>query len=245
MSLENEENDIELSLSDEHLKDLILLTKFPHDLSALVDCANEVGARTELADLVKLLAKKLRTSVGEVWEVVSPLLSIYQTQQRIGLSTAKIVEQITRTFEAKASGEEVAAWKVAAPGLANAVSKLSPDHPLLLSHKASGVIYSHQNVLTEAKVFTDIRPVFNSDGTVIIQMVVTHVLSLVYSDGSGERRIQIAMDATDAEDLGELCGRAKQKALVVKEQFKDKPWPTAILHQPRRNDPNSGKDGSS
>jgi hypothetical protein len=60
-------------------------------------------------------------------------------------------------------------------------------------------------------------------------MVVTHQLVLQYSDGSSDKRIYVAVDASDIKMLEQQCQRARDKAAVVSKSMEGLDWVTYIV----------------
>ena len=73
-----------------------------------------------------------------------------------------------------------------------------------------------------ASIITDVRPVFNDAATEIDELVITHMLSVDYTDGTQHKTVlTLAMDQEDVAQLQAQCERAAQKVLTLKNGFKD------------------------
>jgi hypothetical protein len=72
---------------------------------------------------------------------------------------------------------------------------MKPEHPFAVTRKAERLTRAHENVLFEAKVMTDIRPVFNVAGDKILHTVITHSLLIDYIAGNQFAKIEIGLDA--------------------------------------------------
>jgi len=74
-------------------------------------------------------------------------------------------------------------------------------------------------VLTDTRLITDLRPVFNAAGDEIKAIVLTHVLSVSYFDGSQRRRIEFALDVADLGQLRKIAERAYRKMATARKRF--------------------------
>jgi hypothetical protein len=105
------------------------------------------------------------------------------------------------------------------------------SHPVAISLKAEKLSYLHETLLQDAEIITDVRPVFNADGTKILEMVATHSLIIsAYSPGTGSRRLHFALDAADVLKLRRICDRAIVKADSIKRELGGMPWITRVLN---------------
>jgi len=70
-----------------------------------------------------------------------------------------------------------------------------------------------ERLYCDAKILSDIRPVFGDDASQgPISAVITHTLKLGYHDGGDHKEFFIVLDTQDLLDLGEVIERAHQKA---------------------------------
>lgn len=87
---------------------------------------------------------------------------------------------------------------------------------LVLTAKAEDVMSQHQHVLTSARAFTDVRPVFSDDvAQGPVGGVVVHTLRLEYYDGESEKSFYLAMDNEDVQSLLDVLDRARLKGDAV------------------------------
>jgi hypothetical protein len=86
--------------------------------------------------------------------------------------------------------------------------------PLDIAGKASNLRLEYERFLQEARIITDIRPIFGADlSEPPSGALVAHTLKLTYWDEKNESRdLYIALDAVDIRNLSDLLERAKTKA---------------------------------
>jgi hypothetical protein len=78
--------------------------------------------------------------------------------------------------------------------------------------KALDLSYEHAQLLRRARILTDIRPIFNQEGTLIRGAVISHTLRVRYTDMEGEHSLSIAIDKADIQSILNECQRALLKA---------------------------------
>jgi hypothetical protein len=147
---------------------------------------------------------------------------------------AELPETLVATLEkyapARWNKSALEEWRKTAPEVATFLEQLNPEHPLNIRRKAEQLAHLHQNVLTSARLITDVRPVFDVPAQRILEALVFHTLFIEYSDGGQEsKRIAFALDADDVAQLRHLCDRAELKAATWKATMAETTWPTAVI----------------
>lgn len=103
---------------------------------------------------------------------------------------------------------------------AQRIVSLAGATPLRLLGKAIALRMEHARILTESRMFTDLRPIFDSsldNAPKPEAMLMVHTLKLEYiaSDNTLEN-IYIVLDEDDIEVLGTTLDRARQKSDILK-----------------------------
>jgi len=225
----------DIALDKDSLQSLGRLARVSQHLEKILTAAVEIEAQPGIYQITENVAQKTGIELSTVRQAIFPLLSIYQTQLRLKAAPEQTIKAFTDAFDRNATDSQgradFAAWQKAQSAITKALATLGPDHPLVISQKAAKVVFAHEHILTTAQILTDVRPVFNSAADQIKQMIITHVLSVSYSDGTSERQIQFALDAVDLAELKKACQRAEQKARTVKDALKAMPWNTLIFRE--------------
>ena len=102
--------------------------------------------------------------------------------------------------------------------LAERVAKLIEVVPFQLLHKASDLSSEHANIFLDARVITDIRPIFGTapDGPPEGALL-SHTLKLEILRDEGEvEHFYLVLDDEDLNKLSHLIRRAKQKATSLR-----------------------------
>lgn len=233
-------DEVRLILKKETIEELETLARAAGELRAIIAAAAEIAPQIGTPPVARLIARKLGKPIWELRSILAAVLNFYRTSVNLELNVADTAEAVSRALRHAAKTDEdearIKIWESAKDRIVQAAGQLQPDHPLVSAQKALRVAASRQYELVDMRIFTDARPVFNEAGDAILQMIITHVLSLDYHSGHDHRVIQFTLDAADLAELTKLCERAARKAAVVKRDLKVASWPTAIFREPVKPD---------
>jgi hypothetical protein len=201
---------------------LALLLSSPEELAAIVNFRQCVGVG--LDGLGRRIAAELELDESTVRALLRAISRIKRFFDSHDGSVAGL-KWISENMESRAPAEwrkEYEARLQRDSGLiSDAIDKVSDDHPIAIALKAQTLVYSHQNIFLNAKLITDIRPVFSDDASKIDELVVTHMLTLDYTDGTQRNTVlTLAMDQDDIEVLQLQCERAARKTLTLRNELK-------------------------
>ena len=94
---------------------------------------------------------------------------------------------------------------------------LNINGALEIASKAATVLTDHDHVFCNARVITDIRPIFGSDLTVSpTAALVVHMLKISYHENKEHKEFYVALDSNDVQKLQEILERANTKARSLK-----------------------------
>lgn len=189
------------------------------------------GARSAESGVTMMsLSEKLGSQIGlpeeDVFDVLVALWNLRKWQETRGDSEEEFVKSLSATVT-KQMGDvwlpaDIENWNGVAKALGPILSSLSVDHPISVSYKAQRLAYSHQNILMDARIITDFRPVFDDAGERILEVIILHRLSIQYATGHSEPSvIEFALDSQDLGFLHEACARAEHKIEISLAALKD------------------------
>lgn len=200
------------------------------DIQVLADNADRLSDIVNVKGLSAAsppsFACKVAETLGLPKSVVNSVLVVLwrtkQYQTNWGVGPQEAVERISNLLETKAPDEWKAkyydAWKKCSHQLGDLLQAVDDDHPLLISVKAQELAYTHENLLVGSKLITDIRPVFDSSGEDLRELVITHTLFLRYSDAKQDPCVaSFALDSKDVANLLSECQRAATKTKTVRD----------------------------
>jgi hypothetical protein len=202
------------------LKDIQVLAENADRLSDIVNATASSAASPH--GFACKVAETLGLSKSVVNSVLIGLWRTKQYQTSSSVDPQEAVKRIDNLLETKAPSEwkdkYYDGWKKCRRELGDLLQAVDDDHPLLISMKAQELGYTHENLLVSSRLITDIRPVFDSSGESLRELVVTHTLFLRYSDAKQDPCVaSFALDSEDVANLLSECQRAATKTQTVRE----------------------------
>lgn len=98
---------------------------------------------------------------------------------------------------------------------------LKTDSALSAISKASDLLLEYENVFSNARVVTDIRPIFKSNiDRGLAGALIVHTLKIEYRDVTGSKEIYLTLDALDLLNFSEEFFRAEEKAKMLQSLLK-------------------------
>jgi hypothetical protein len=95
---------------------------------------------------------------------------------------------------------------------------LLQDHPAVISVKAQRLSFLRERIYIDSEIITDARPVYNTRGDTIVEMIVPHTLVITPHDSTHNNHdLHFTMDANDLVKLRKACDRAMLKAKTLKD----------------------------
>lgn len=92
---------------------------------------------------------------------------------------------------------------------------LDLDKSVGITSKANDVLTEHQRTFCEARVLSDVRPIFPADLKSPQGAVIVHTLKIEYHENGDHKEFYVALDTNDIEALKDVVLRAEEKSAVL------------------------------
>lgn len=196
-----------LNLDDKHYENLLstlketpLTLNFPKFMSSVASQVPEVEA---LDEILETLISLYVAIIGHDMSLETFVSELCQAAEEKQDEQLKITEENKEIFKDR---------------LFNLLD-ISSSTDLL---KAANVRSDHMNVYQEARILTDIRPVFATNIEDDLRgIVIVHSLKICYSGGNESKDFYVAMDDNDIKTLAEIFDRASQKSKKLRAILQD------------------------
>ncbi|MGA2060182.1 MAG: hypothetical protein ABSG67_06845 [Thermoguttaceae bacterium] len=209
-----------LDFSDFARDDLAHLASQSGMLESIATHAAQIKVDAGSSEAEHDIAKNTKLPLDQVHRVFRAIWNLTFLKNRLGLNSQKLIDVIISNLEQQAPQDwiknNLPSLKSASSTIAKVLDTLNADHPLYIASKAEQLRLSHQNVLTDARIITDLRPVFNPSAKKIAEFIISHNLLVNYYDGTETRRMVFALDANDVANLRRICERAQEKEHTLK-----------------------------
>jgi hypothetical protein len=107
--------------------------------------------------------------------------------------------------------DQISAWE----GLQAPIVRLLASPALRGLAKTIDLQYQHANMLTDAHIVTDVRPVFNIDASKATAAIICQTIRVAYISDGRTRHIAFALTVEDIRKLRDQCDRALRKSEVM------------------------------
>jgi hypothetical protein len=161
---------------------------------------------------------------GKARSVARQLLALCTLRRDTRVTVEQLLQRLTEGLEAVSAKEmrwtakQFEQWRKILPSL----------HVLLASEnvetasKALDLAFEYANLLRSALIVTDIRPVYNFDGSDIRAAVVSQTLRIYFDTEEMSQSLSIAIDEQDIVRLKESCEKALRKAHTAKQLLQER-----------------------
>jgi len=197
------------------------------ELQAAIEAASP---RLSASVFAAEVAKRVPDLANDVYDILQILVPMYRAYVTSEATPEDFVEHVQRALE-DADDEDLIPpdgdWDVYKQRL---LPFLRLDRPLGVVSKATYLWTEHEHVFTEARIFSDIRPVFGAnpeeDPTAA---VLTHSLMLTYRDRNTTKELFLMLGSSDLAKLRQAVNRAERKDKSLRRLLASTPM--AILEE--------------
>jgi hypothetical protein len=188
----------------------------------LANALNAVAPSAKKSDVVQAISPQVpAVQVSDLEAILSMLYSLYQARAYSDVPLAEFISDLCCTMDSDRSDE----------------LRLGPDRnlfqdrmrvllsvePLNVFAKAYTLQREQQHVFCDARILTDLRPVFGPEtDDPPLGAFVGHTLKIVYHSGSGHHELYLALDTEDLAKLRALIERANSKAKTLSKLMETK-----------------------
>lgn len=196
------------------------------DISSVIEVLKSASLPSDPNEIIPLLKKVLPKLPSEdVENFFETLYSLYlfraHSDVSIGLFVHDLSEAIGETENPKLRITDPKEQAL----LRARLESLLTVRPFSTISKAHGLRYDFANLFWDAKIFSDIRPVWNGDATKPPEgVVITHTLKLEYHRAGGRGEIYVHVDSDDIERLLAVLRRAQDKDATLKSLSAESKW---------------------
>lgn len=187
-------------------------------------------------NLISSLKSKVKSLDAEaVEEIANTLLALHSFRSFLDKPVANFVQSIGDSDNFK----ELDIPEEDHNKVRERLVQLLSAQPLVIASKALNVMMAHEHVLDNARILTDIRPVYEDDLVSTVEgqpaaAVIVQMLSLRYQDAGELKEFFIALDTEDVRKLQQVLERANAKANSLKIMLKNSGVPYLEVEEESR-----------
>jgi hypothetical protein len=178
-----------------------------NDFAKLDEILRGVPPRLYRKDVVDYILSKLdaseKTSFGQIPQAIA---SLHDGLLETDLSAREFIDAVVHEYERSSPLNDEARRT-----LDERLQTILNAPTLRLSSRARNVLFEQERTFQEARVVTDVRPLFSEEEAQLDAAVVVHNLRIEYSEAQTSKRFYVALDNKDIASLIDVLHRAQLK----------------------------------
>jgi len=209
-----------LEIQQEDTGSIALINTLPRAalerLVSALESAPPVSNPQEMADLIARQIVSIPAS--RLAPVIETLYTLYHIRELSGVRPARFIAALMEAVQ-RAPHPHIPQKELAK--LRPTLEKLMSIGTLRTVAKAARLQREGERLYCEAKILSDIRPVFGADPESIpVGAVLTHTLRLGYHEGSQHKEFHVVLDFDDLMAINEVILRAQVKEKSLRNMLK-------------------------
>lgn len=202
---------------------LVTINRLPDaSVETLIAALESAPPISNPEEMTAHIAKELPSIPSEKLEqVINVLYTLYFVRELSGVRPSQFFEDLMEGIRKNSSEPAKGISK-----LESQLEKLLSIETLTIISKAARLQRDGERLYCDAKVLSDIRPVFGSEPTGRpAGAVLIHTLKIGYHEGRDLREIHLALDSDDLEALSAVVRRAQAKDKTLRDLLKKSKLP--------------------
>lgn len=210
-----------ITIPEKHRESLVaLLTLEDRDFQSVKDALSKISPtaaldgqefRDELINQIKSVDR------SEAVKITDALLSLYGAVSSVIKPKADPISELVEAMRESPDERLRELVTQDETRIRSCLSELLGSKNLYFGMKAASLVIENEANYIDARIITDIRPIFDATVSSLPQFaVLVHTLRLGYIQGGKYRDFRIALDGKDIDDLIEVLQRAREKRKSLK-----------------------------
>jgi hypothetical protein len=208
-------------IPNEYIAEITTLKTLPDSsIEAFISTLNSTPFTADTDDMAARIAERVPSIPAKRWEaVLDALYSIYYIRELSGVPHPTFLQDF---MEGVQNLPELAVPKQELSKLRAKFEKLLSIDRFNVFAKAKRLQRDGERLYCDAKILSDIRPVFGAKPTTRpTGAVITHTLKVAYHEGGEHKEFHIVLDAIDLDELVSVILRAYDKDKTLRKLLKD------------------------
>jgi mRNA-degrading endonuclease YafQ of YafQ-DinJ toxin-antitoxin module len=194
------------------------------DVSQISEVLKKASPASDSANIASALLPLLRQNSDDAEKLTDVIFSLYFLRSHLDVSVDRFLESLIEAIKESENSDIQTADPDELANLKSKFKSLLTVHPLSTRAKAHGLQNDFANIFWDAKIISDIRPVWDGNVTEPPEgIVITQTLKLEYRHASGREELYMRVDKGDIENLISVLKRAQDK-MVTLESLAKSDW---------------------
>lgn len=180
--------------------------------SRLITALSEATAGLSMSHFAEEVASRFEHDASSIKAIVVELFQIDGVRETFTLTPAELAQSV-----ADAASDISALSEEDRQVLRNRLQQIFEGRTSLsLTAKAGGVACDYERVFYNARILTDVRPVFDHQGEVVEAAAIIHNLVIHFGENSEHKDFYVTLDTQDIDVLRKALDRAATKANALR-----------------------------
>ena len=187
----------------------------PTAIGALAD-ALRTAQVSDFAKLSSVVEQTTHASPDEAANIVAAVRSLYFLKAKAeGTQITDFVAMLVAAMQM--TGGDLVLPEADKVTFSEKLARLLSIDTLERSTKVEQLRTDHLSILEDAKIVTDLRPVFDKPGERPVGAIITHTLKIITHESGEHKELYFALDGDDVLMLKRLAERALEKMASLKD----------------------------
>jgi hypothetical protein len=195
----------------------------PEIVSAMADALAKASV-SSLKEMTAAVEWAAMLSTEDAEAVMTSLRSLYIFRASAETSVAEFIPVLIAAMQSSGS-RDLAVSDNDKPSVTAKLTSLLGLNTLERASKIEQLKADHHSIFYDAKILTDLRPVFDQPTEQPIGAIVTDTLKITFHECGEHRELYFALDAEDVLTLKKIADRATEKVLSLQALLKSKNLP--------------------
>lgn len=187
----------------------------------LLSALEDTGAVSKPNDLSKRASSLSKLPLEAVSNIVTVLVSLNALRSHLDITADEVADQVCDAI-VQSSDKELTLTSENREQFRGYLAKLLEARSLVVSSKVVDVWTEHEHAFCNARIFTDLRPVFGGEQEdTLMATGVVHMLKLSYHEQNEIKEMYVALDDDDIKNLSDALNKASIRSEGLRALLKE------------------------
>jgi hypothetical protein len=200
-----------LRIPEQHIRPLLKICSLSEESAdQLIGALSSAKVETDPSEMIVRVSESVpNIPLEDLSDIIRTVYALYPVRELSEVADEQFLDDLIIGIQR--SERNNVHVPVIGDGIRDRLRKLLDITSLRILSKAINLQRDGDNLYCEAKILSDVRPVFSEDVGQPMCAVVTHTLKLGYHKGGRHKEIFLVLDRADLGTLQEVLRRAAEK----------------------------------
>ena len=197
-------------IPDRYRPGLSKVKSLPLEKVTAIASALEKTSATSRKELIAAVEEAAQITTDDAGAIIASLHSLYIFKASAEATVAEFIPVLIAALQSSGR-QDLAVSDAEKAVVTTKFTSLLSLSALERASKIDQLKTDHQNIFYDAKILTDLRPVFNEPKDQPVGAIVTHTLKVIFHEFGEHKELYFSLDAEDISTLKKIAERANEK----------------------------------